>query len=60
MRVRFFFWLLFVLTCVSVLMFAFLFQWDVPALIQLSLDRPFPKATPLLQTMRGFGYKLST
>jgi len=24
------------------------------------IDRPFPKATPLLQTMRGFGYKLST
>jgi two-component system OmpR family response regulator len=23
------------------------------------IDRPFPKAHPLLQTMRGFGYKLS-
>lgn len=23
------------------------------------IDRPFPKAAPLLQTMRGFGYKLS-
>lgn len=23
------------------------------------IDRPFPKAKPLLQTMRGFGYKLS-
>src|SRR6266705_454769 len=44
MRVRFFFWLLFVLTCVSVLTFAFLFQRDVTALIQLSLDHPSPKA----------------
>jgi nitrogen fixation protein FixH len=44
MRVRFFFWLLFVLTCVSVLTFAFLFQRDVPALIQLSLDQQAPKA----------------
>jgi len=43
MRVRLFFWLLFILTCVSVLTFAFLFQKDVPALIQLSLDQPFPK-----------------
>lgn len=43
MRVRFFFWLVLVLTCVSVLTFAVLFQKDVPALIQLSLDRPFPK-----------------
>ena len=24
------------------------------------IDRPFPDATPLLQTVRGFGYKLST
>lgn len=24
------------------------------------IDRPFPKAKPLLHTMRGFGYKLST
>jgi DNA-binding response OmpR family regulator len=24
------------------------------------IDRPFPKSTPLLQTLRGFGYKLST
>jgi two-component system OmpR family response regulator len=23
------------------------------------IDRPFPKATPLLQTIRGFGYKLN-
>jgi DNA-binding response OmpR family regulator len=23
------------------------------------IDRPFPKSTPLLQTLRGFGYKLS-
>ena len=43
MRVRFFFWLLFILTCVSALTFAFLFQRDVPALIHLSLDQPFPK-----------------
>jgi|SRR5437588_9538921 len=43
MRVRFFFWLLFVLTCVSTLTFAFLFQRDVSALSQLSLDQPFPK-----------------
>src|SRR6266576_2337666 len=43
MRVRFFFWLLFILTCVSVLTFAFLFQRDVPALVQLSLDQPSPK-----------------
>jgi nitrogen fixation protein FixH len=44
MRVRSFFWLFFVFTCVSVLTFAFLFQRDVPALIQLSLDQPSPKA----------------
>src|SRR5260370_36726439 len=44
MRVRFFFWVLLVLTCVSVLTFAFLFKRNVPALIQLSLDQPFPKA----------------
>lgn len=43
MRVRFFFWLVLALTCVSVLTFATLFQRDIPALIQLSLDRPFPK-----------------
>jgi two-component system OmpR family response regulator len=24
------------------------------------IDRPFPKSKPLLQTLRGFGYKLST
>jgi DNA-binding response OmpR family regulator len=24
------------------------------------IDRPFPEAPPLLQTMRGFGYKLTT
>lgn len=24
------------------------------------IDRPFPKSAPLLQTLRGFGYKLST
>lgn len=43
MRVRSFFWLLFVFTCVSVLTFAFLFQRDGPSLIQLSLDQQVPK-----------------
>lgn len=43
MHVRFFFWLLLTLTCVSVLTFAFFFQKDVPALIQLSVDHPVPK-----------------
>jgi nitrogen fixation protein FixH len=43
MRVRFFFWLLLLFTCVSVLIFAFFLQKDVPALIQLSLDHPVPQ-----------------
>jgi nitrogen fixation protein FixH len=43
MRIRFFFWLVLVFTCVSVLTFAILFQRDIPALIQLSLDHPSPK-----------------
>jgi hypothetical protein len=43
MHVRSFFWLLLTLTCVSVLTFAFFFQRDVPALIQLSVDHPVPK-----------------
>jgi hypothetical protein len=43
MRIRFFFWLVLVLTCVSVLTFALLLQRNIPALIQLSLDKPFPK-----------------
>ena len=44
MRVRFSFWMLFVLTCVSVLTFAFFYPRDVPALVYLSLDEPSPKA----------------
>src|SRR5262245_41950153 len=43
MRVRFFFWLLPILSCLSVLTFAFLFQRDFPALIEVSLNQPFPK-----------------
>lgn len=43
MHVRSFFWLLFTITCVSVLTFAFLFQRNMPASIQLSLDHPLPK-----------------
>lgn len=43
MRIRFFFWLILVLTCVSVLTFAIFFRRDVPALIHLSLDHPVPK-----------------
>jgi hypothetical protein len=43
MRIRFFFWLLPILSCLSVLTFAFLFQKDLPALIEVSLSHPFPK-----------------
>ena len=43
MRIRFFFWLLPILSCLSVLTFAFLFQKDLPALIEVSLNQPFPK-----------------
>ncbi len=48
MRVRFFFWLFFILTCVSVLTFAVLFQRDIPALIHLSLDRSSPRVQQIL------------
>ena len=40
---RFFFWFLLVLSCLSALTFAFLFQKDLPALIEVSLNQPFPK-----------------
>src|SRR5579872_1070429 len=43
MRVRSFFWFFFLLSCLSVLTFAFLFQENIPAVIELSLDQPFPK-----------------
>src|SRR6266571_6817502 len=43
MRVRLFFWLLPILSCLSVFTFAFLFQRDLPALIEVSLNQPFPK-----------------
>ena len=43
MRIRFFFWWLFLLSCLGVFTFAFLFQKDIPALIEMSLDQPFPK-----------------
>ena len=43
MRIRFFFWFLLVFSCLSVLTFAFLFQKDIPALIEVSLNQPFPK-----------------
>jgi len=44
MRVRFFVWLLLILSCVGVLTFAFLLERNVPALMQASLDQPSPKA----------------
>jgi YtkA-like len=43
MRIRFFFWLLFILSCTGVITFAFLFQENIPALIEMSLNQPFPK-----------------
>ncbi len=43
MRIRSFFWLLPILSCLSVLTFAFLFQKDLPALSEVSLSHPFPK-----------------
>jgi hypothetical protein len=43
MRVRCFFWLLLTFSCIGVLIFAFLLQKDIPALIEVSLNQPFPK-----------------
>jgi uncharacterized protein (DUF58 family) len=43
MRIRFFFWFFSIFSCLGVLTFAFLFQKDLPALIEISLNHPFPK-----------------
>lgn len=52
MRVRPFFWLLLIITCISVITFAFTFKTDLPASIQVHLERSHPVAhTPTMLTI---------
>ncbi len=44
MRIRPFFWIVLIISCVSVLTFAFFLRRDIPASLQLSLDQATPKA----------------
>lgn len=51
MRVRPFFWLLLLVTCMGVIIFAFNLKTEVPALMQVHLEQPHPtvyKTTGLL------------
>ena len=48
MRIRFFFWVVLICTCVSVLTFSIFLQKNVPALSYLSLDHPSPKVRQMV------------
>ena len=53
MRVRPFFWLLLIITCISVITFASTFKTDLPASIQVHFERSHPVAhTPTMLTIR--------
>jgi hypothetical protein len=52
MRVRPFFWLLLISTCIGVITFASIFKTDLPASLQIHLDRTHPVAhTPTMLTV---------
>jgi hypothetical protein len=52
MRVRPFFWLLLIATCISVITFAAAFKTDLPASIQVHLEKSHPVAhTPTMLTI---------
>ena len=52
MRVRPFFWLLLIITCISIITFAFTFKTALPASIQVHLERSHPVAhTPTMLTV---------
>ena len=44
MRIRFFVWVIFVVSCLSVLLFASLLRREAPAIIQVHLNQPHPLA----------------
>jgi YtkA-like len=49
MRVRLFFWLLLIITCISVIVFASTFKTNLPASVQVYLERSHPVAhTPTM------------
>jgi hypothetical protein len=51
MRIRFFVWVIFCVSCLSVLLFASLVRREVPAIMQVHLDQPHPLAYQLVTLM---------